>query len=83
MIGPLIYVAKAQPRRANRKERKVTVFFSIDGNATMLIMVTALTTFSMYVSNGQALCHVNLPYLFQEERIDWKMFPRLSTTIQH
>jgi len=54
-------------KTSNRKEGKVTVFFSIDGNATMLIMVTALTTFSMYVSNGQALCHVNLPYL-QETR---------------
>lgn len=68
MIGPLIYVAKTQPRRANRKEGKITVFFSIDGNATMLIMVTALTTFSShYAYNGQALCHVNLPYL-QETR---------------
>lgn len=34
---------------------------------TTLVIVTALTTFSMYVSNGQALCHVNLSYL-QETR---------------
>lgn len=55
-----------QDEQTERRE-KLLLFFSIDGNATMLIMVTALTTFSMYVSNGQALCHVNLPYL-QETR---------------
>lgn len=50
-------------KKSKQKEGENYCFFSIDGNATMLIIVTALTIFSMYISNGQALCRVNLSYL--------------------